>query len=149
MNYGQVTLGTVGYEDHMRCTVMSSEVNIASRLESMNKQFGSTVLLSDTFVQAFGSSTKNHQIRYLGKWQVRGKSEPIPLYEYYGHYSAELKEVIEKTREEFEEAVHMAEQGDWISSKAKFEDLQKRYPQDHATLFLSSLSSLQTKRLAA
>jgi len=74
-------IGHFGARDRMNYTAMGDAVNLGSRLEGLNKQYGTTIIASETIVNACG----NHFLfRLLDKVAVKGKSEAIRIYELLG-----------------------------------------------------------------
>jgi class 3 adenylate cyclase/CHASE2 domain-containing sensor protein len=78
INSGDAFFGNVGTEEFMDFTVIGDNVNLAARLESLNKEFNTSLLISASTYQDV-----KHQViaRSLGAVQIRGKEEPIEVYE--------------------------------------------------------------------
>jgi adenylate cyclase len=78
---GDVMYGNIGSRARLDFTVIGPAVNMASRLETLTKQLGRTVLLS----RAFADVVKDDfELERVGEYPVRGFNEPIEIFAYHG-----------------------------------------------------------------
>jgi adenylate cyclase len=77
LHTGIATVGEIGAAGRAEFTVIGDIVNVASRLEGMNKEFGTRILLSEATRDAAGDIVP---MQYRGVAQVRGREVPMPVY---------------------------------------------------------------------
>jgi adenylate cyclase len=78
INSGDMVAGNMGTDKKMNYTIMGDAVNLAARLEGVNKQYGTWILASEDTVNAAGGRLLT---RRLDRVRVVGKSEPVRLHE--------------------------------------------------------------------
>jgi adenylate cyclase len=74
---GDMVAGNLGSESIMSYTVIGDVVNLGARLESLNKEFGTNVIISEATRQALKG---RYDVRALGEVTVKGKSRPVQIH---------------------------------------------------------------------
>ncbi|MEA5520856.1 adenylate/guanylate cyclase domain-containing protein, partial [Limnoraphis robusta] len=106
---GGLMLGTIGESQRMEGTVISDTVNLASRLESLTKMYGASILVSEVSVNSVDQqkNLSNYKYRFVDKVRVKGKTQAIAIYEFYGGDSEDSIESKEKSKKDFEQALDL------------------------------------------
>jgi class 3 adenylate cyclase len=81
VNSGQMVFGNMGSSTRMSYTVMGDNVNLGSRLESLNKYYGTRIIISDSTYEEVKQMV---YCRELDTIQVKGKSHAVTIYEPMG-----------------------------------------------------------------
>lgn len=121
LNTGPMSVGNMGSDERFQYTVMGDSVNLGARLEGMTKNYGIRCMISEYTVAAFKRPEK-HLIRDLDDIRVKGKTEPVKVFELmredYLKTPSKMKEFIEM----FEQArLHYRAQ-EWSKSEQLFMD---------------------------
>jgi adenylate cyclase len=115
LHCGQMLLGHVGALDHYEYTPMGDIVNTASRIESLNKHLGTTLLVSGELIREL----QGFVTRDLGTFKLKGKLKPIAVHELVGRVG-ELDEKRGAAFRLFSDAMHRFWEQDWESAREKF-----------------------------
>ncbi|HXG88935.1 MAG TPA: adenylate/guanylate cyclase domain-containing protein [Vicinamibacterales bacterium] len=75
---GEMVAGNIGSDTIMSYTVIGDAVNLGARLESLNKDYGSRIIISEATRAALKG---RYDMRPLGEVVVKGKSRPVAIYE--------------------------------------------------------------------
>jgi len=116
----------MGTQKKMNYTIISNAVNIAARLEGVNKQYGTWILASEATIMETG---ENLLTRRLDRIRVVGVQEPIRIYEILeikNDASANMQKLIQA----FDEAFNLFETSKWADAELSFKEILKQFPND-------------------
>jgi class 3 adenylate cyclase len=119
INTGSLMLGTVGGQNRMDGTVISDAVNLASRVESLTKNYGVALLITQETYSRLENPSQ-YAIRTLDTVKVKGKSEAVTVYEVFDADGLEIKEGKLATLELFAEALAIYSEGKFAEAARLF-----------------------------
>jgi adenylate cyclase len=126
INTGNMVVGNMGTTKKMDYTIMGDAVNLAARLEGVNKQYGTWLCISEDTMTAAG---KGIEVRRLDRIRVVGKSQPIRIYELVEESGKLTKEQAEMIKR-FEEALELFEARKWNEAESAFNRVLEIVPDD-------------------
>jgi adenylate cyclase len=128
INTGPVNVGNMGSAKRLSWTVMGDNVNLASRLEGLTKEYRTGMILSEaTYLQV-----KEHFLcRDLDRIRVKGKRQPVKIYELLG--AAEDRLRLQDLLTRFDAAMAAYRSLEWRAAAGKFGELLASYPDDGPT----------------
>ncbi|HET6487649.1 MAG TPA: CHASE2 domain-containing protein [Spirochaetia bacterium] len=126
INTGEMVVGNMGTVQKMDYTIMGNAVNLASRLEGINKRYGTWVIMSEAVQEGIGNGFVT---RRLDRVRVVGINTPVRLFELVeeaGHVDGSAREALGI----FEEGLKLFEAKDWTRAESIFENVLKIIPDD-------------------
>jgi adenylate cyclase len=130
INTGQMVVGNMGSTIRMDYTMMGDSVNLAARLEGVNKQYQTSTLLSEF---TYELAKNDIEARELDSIRVVGKKEPIRIYELLGR-KGEMEDHIRLILPHFREGLDHYKNQRWEEGIACFENALNLYDDDGPSL---------------
>jgi predicted ATPase/class 3 adenylate cyclase len=129
INTGMVGVGLVGGVNRMVLTIIGDAVNLAARVESTNKRYGSALLISDkTYTRL--ADRERFDIRRMERVMVVNRRRPVTIYEVYDEDSDSLRAAKASAQSAFDEAFALFDAGDVDAARAAFEQCRDLLPDD-------------------
>lgn len=117
VNTGRVLVGSIGAPDRLNYTALGDPVNLAARLEGLNKTYGTSAMIGP---QTYDLVKYDATLRRLDMVRVKGKTERLPVYELIslaGDGSPERPEWIAK----YEDGLDLMAESDVRSARERFD----------------------------
>jgi predicted ATPase/class 3 adenylate cyclase len=129
INTGVVGVGLVGGVNRMVLTIIGDAVNLAARVESTNKRYGSALLISDkTYARL--ADREQFDVRRMERVMVVNRRRPVTIYEVYNEDSASVRAAKRSAQPAFDEAFALFDAGDVEQARAAFERCRQLLPDD-------------------
>ncbi len=128
LNTGEATVGNLGSKEFMDYTIIGDSVNLASRLEGLNRVYNTFILLSEFTA---GQLSNTFLLRELDLVRVKGKLNAIRLYELMGLRSESEQKCWLADR--FNQALLHFRKQNWNDSEKILQDILTRFPDDGPT----------------
>ncbi|MDZ7263787.1 MAG: adenylate/guanylate cyclase domain-containing protein [candidate division KSB1 bacterium] len=118
LNSGPMIAGNIGGHNRFDYTAIGDSVNLASRLEGVNKVYGTSIIISeDTFMLV----QDKFWCRELDFIRVKGKNNPVRIYELLAPKTQELNPIRSASLECFLKGLAIYRQQDWIHAFDMFQ----------------------------
>jgi adenylate cyclase len=117
LNTDSVVSGNIGSPKRMDYTIIGDGVNLASRLESACKQYAARILISEnTFRKLHGT----YRIREVDRVVVKGKSEPVGVYEVLDYHTEETFPNLREAVDYFQAGLAYYRKANWDKACSAF-----------------------------
>jgi adenylate cyclase len=131
LNTGPVNVGNMGSNKRLAWTVMGDNVNLASRLEGMTKQYRSQVIISES---TYSQVAHQFVAREVDRIRVKGKKQPVLIYQLMAKDSE--RHAYAALLTQFNDALNVYRSQNWREAAGKFGELMAVYPDDGPTQVL-------------
>lgn len=144
LHTGVANVGNFGSEKRFDYTAIGENINLASRMEGLNKHLGTTVLAT---ADLRNETDARFVWRYLGRFRLKGFEKSVDVYELLGENNAE-NNPSEEWIQIFETAVKHFQSGNFDKAKSFFDSVLKIKPADPPSLFyLNEIDEFKSKPL--
>ena len=127
LNTGNIVSGNIGSPKRMDFTMIGDGVNLAARLESACKQYSARLLISEfTYSKLKGT----YRIRDIDKVIVKGKTEPVGVYEVLDFHSEETFPNLMEAVNHFKSGRAHYDKGEWDKATKAFQEAIALNPND-------------------
>jgi len=131
LHLAELMLGIIGSEDRMQGAVVADAVNLAARIEGLNKMYGSYISLSDETLSAMKDSDR-YRHRFIDKVRVKGKEETVTIFEVFEGDPEGIALLKEETKPAFEDGICFYYGKKFSEASVHFNQVQEKNPADLA-----------------
>jgi len=131
INTGDIMLGIIGIRDRMQGAVISDAVNMAARMESLTRIYGSSITLNESTLSEL-SNPNQYNYRFMDVVLVKGKKEPVSIYEIFDSDPEKIIELKSETKPDFEKGILLYYEKNFSESRTHFDRVLQENPQDKA-----------------
>lgn len=117
INTGDAVVGNMGSMNRFDYTAMGDNVNLGSRLEGINKQYGTEIIISEATYQEVKEKLVARELDLI---RVKGKNEPVRIYELIGEKGKVKQDILDRNSK-FDEALKDYRSKNFLAAKQKFE----------------------------
>jgi adenylate cyclase len=134
INTGPMLVGNIGSKFRFAYGALGDHVNLGSRLEGLNKVYGTEILLSESTAELAKGSFR---FREMDLVRVKGRKQPVRIYELVDNSEAQLPEEKEQSLGEFAAGLEAYRQQFWEEARTLFNQSMELWPEDGASRIMA------------
>jgi DNA-binding response OmpR family regulator len=131
LHLADLMLGIIGSEDRMQGAVVADAVNLAARIEGLNKMYGSYVSLSDETFFAMKEPDR-YRHRFIDKVRVKGREDAVTVFEVFEGDPEGIAGLKEQTKPAFESGLQLYYGKKFSEASVHFNQVLEQNPADLA-----------------
>jgi DNA-binding response OmpR family regulator len=145
LHLADLMLGIIGSEDRMQGAVVADAVNLAARIEGLNKMYGSSITLSDETLSEMREPGR-YRHRFIDKVRVKGREDAVTVYEVFEGDGDAIVELKEQTKPGFESGLELYYGKKFSEASVHFNQVLEKNPQDLAArIYLKRCANYMVK----
>jgi class 3 adenylate cyclase len=143
LNCANVLVGNVGSSNRLSYTALGDGANVAARLEGINKQFGTTICISDS---VYDQAKADLLARPIKRVQVKGRKTEFMIYELLAIRTGDDPDLKVRDRDEQRSAMtwqasQKFETGNFPAAERAYRDILNEFPEDSLAKFMMAQSA--------
>ncbi len=128
LNTDTIVSGNIGSPKRMDYTLIGDGVNLASRLESLCKQYHASILISENTVRRLKGT---YRIREVDRVQVKGKTESVGVCEVLDYHTEESYPNLMEVVNQFRDGLALYRQKEWDKAISRFNEALRLNPDEN------------------
>ena len=136
INTGRVVFGSVGARSRMDFTSIGDTVNLAARLESANKAYGSKAIITEAVFEKLKDTFVCRELDFI---KVKGKNEPVRIYEILQTKAAAVDKLFD-IKDLFEKGLAAYRKQAWDKAEEMFQLCNEKYQDMPSVIFLDRIA---------
>jgi adenylate cyclase len=126
INTGTAVAGNMGTDEIFNYTILGDCVNLASRLEGVNKYYGTRIIVGEDTWSRVSSLVEGRELDWI---RVKGKADPVAIHELLSEANG-LSDRMRSIRDRYAEGLRLYRQRSWADAAAEFRAIVELDPTD-------------------